>query len=405
MSVLRSIAPSQVGQGRGRLVGDGDISARLQSALNQDPHAVREKLARLWDTASVGDTLPIVLHGTRQVGLDTLSTLRRFGREPIAFTDNNPSLWHKEVEGIEVLPPQDAANGLGKTAVFVAALFHPSVVMDQLHGLGCDHVAPWTWLYHGHPEMFLPYWGLAGPEQLLGQADRLLSLLPHWGDEASRALFAEQVLWRLSLSSSCLSEPSPVEELYFAPDVVRLGDEEVFVDCGAYDGDSFRSFLSASEGRFRHAHLVEADPTTACRLADNVSRLETSLRQRTTVHSVALGSEPGSVSFEITGTMASRASQEGSSLVACTPLDDLLAEEPWPTFVKTDVEAAELELLAGARRTLERASATWAMMTYHRMSHLWEIPETFVATGDYDIYLRRYSEDCWETCLYALPRT
>jgi hypothetical protein len=41
---------------------------------------------------------------------------------------------------------------------------------------------------------------------------------------------------------------------------------------------------------------------------------------------------------------------------------------------------------------------------YHRSQHLWEIPSQIHSiSGDYDIFLRRYAEDCWELVCYAVP--
>ena len=41
---------------------------------------------------------------------------------------------------------------------------------------------------------------------------------------------------------------------------VRIGDNEVFVDCGAYDGDTVRAIHDDTCGRYRHIHAFELDP-------------------------------------------------------------------------------------------------------------------------------------------------
>ena len=88
----------------------------------------------------------IILCGAGGMGRRALASLRKFGVEPLAFTDNNASLWGKTVEGVPVLSPQDAASRYGATAAFVvvtwSGLGHDR--MDQriafLRNLGCDVV-------------------------------------------------------------------------------------------------------------------------------------------------------------------------------------------------------------------------------------------------------------------------
>ncbi len=75
-----------------------------------------------------------------------------------------------------------------------------------------------------------------------------------------------------------------------------------------------------------------------------------------------------------------------------------------PTFVKMDIEGAELDALQGARETITRHAPVLAICLYHRPDHLWEVPLYLKGLRpDYRLYLRRYGEDCWEQVLYAVP--
>jgi hypothetical protein len=70
-----------------------------------------------------------------------------------------------------------------------------------------------------------------------------------------------------------------------------------------------------------------------------------------------------------------------------------------------DVEGAELEALAGASELLRRHHPVLAICTYHRSVHLWQIPNLIRSiTPDYQIFLRRYGEECWEGVCYAIPK-
>src|ERR1035438_5702443 len=60
----------------------------------------REQAA--FDLAAEDGTGSLVLFGAGNLGRKTLAGLRNVGIEPVAFTDSNPGVWYKLVEGGEV---------------------------------------------------------------------------------------------------------------------------------------------------------------------------------------------------------------------------------------------------------------------------------------------------------------
>ena len=88
-----------------------------------------------------------------------------------------------------------------------------------------------------------------------------------------------------------------------------------------------------------------------------------------------------------------------------TSLDTLLYDEPnRPTFIKMDIEGAELEALEGARKIIERDKPKLAISCYHGMpnKHLWEIPY-WIKTNfpDYRLHIRQHA-GFNETVCYAV---
>jgi hypothetical protein len=54
--------------------------------------------------------------------------------------------------------------------------------------------------------------------------------------------------------------------------------------------------------------------------------------------------------------------------------------------------------------TIRKARPILAVCAYHKCEHLWEIPLLIHdILPDYEISLRRYAEECWETVYYAIP--
>jgi hypothetical protein len=58
--------------------------------------------------------------------------------------------------------------------------------------------------------------------------------------------------------------------------------------------------------------------------------------------------------------------------VACSPIDDILADNRL-TFIKMDIEGAELDALYGARNTIKKSLPILVISTYHLPDHLWHV--------------------------------
>lgn len=61
---------------------------------------------------------------------------------------------------------------------------------------------------------------------------------------------------------------------YFDKEVLTLSDDEVFIDCGAYTGDTIASFLKSTNGKFKHIYSYEPEQNSFEILKDYVDVLE-----------------------------------------------------------------------------------------------------------------------------------
>lgn len=88
--------------------------------------------------------------------------------------------------------------------------------------------------------------------------------------------------------------------------------------------------------------------------------------------------------------------------VPVAAIDDVAGGEK-VTFIKMDVEGAELEALKGARKTIEKHHPRLAISIYHKPEDIWEIPAYILSlSGDYRLYIRHYQFSKNETILYAV---
>jgi FkbM family methyltransferase len=322
--------------------------------------------------------------------------------EPLTFADNNQRLWGKQVEGLRVISPEEAARQYGDSSCFVVTVYNGSSGRRQLAELGCRCVVPFAPLFWRYAEEFIPGSCLNLPHELRGLDDHIRQAYALLSDERSRQELVGQLRWRYWGDPRDLPLPDDSADTYFPFDLLEPSSAEVFVDCGGFDGDTLLRFGRRWGGTFRHAVALEPDPENRCALADQVVRA--GMTDQVTVFPYAVGEQSGQISFASTGSVTSqRVMDDSAPRIECRRLDDI-AWPQTPTYIKMDIEGAEPDALCGASRLLSTAHPVLAICTYHSSLHLWQIPNLIHSIcPDYRLFLRRYAEDCWEGVCYAIP--
>jgi FkbM family methyltransferase len=346
----------------------------------------------------------VVILGCGYLGMFTLEGATRAGLKVLAFADNNQSNWGRRIAGIEVMSPQEAVNKYNDDAFFVAAVYNGTAPRKQLAELNCKRIVPYPlffWRFSQH----MPFEDrLELPNRVIEDPKAIHAGYAHLSDAKSRIEFAAQIQWRCSLDYDCLPKADPPAEMYYAPDLVFLNEREVLADCGAFDGDSIHMFLESTHGRFRHIYAIEPDTKNLAALNKYLGALAGDVAQRISVLPFGLSDRDEVVSFDASGTVGSRVvADAGSDSIQCRRLDDIL-DGPQPTLIKMDIEGAEPRAIPGAAATIRDSRPILAICAYHKCEHLWTLPVLIKnALPEYEIFLRRYAEECWETVYYAIP--
>ena len=353
----------------------------------------------------VGDgTGGVVIFGCGQLGTFALDGATRAGLKVLAFADNNQTNWSRRIAGIKVMSPQEAVHRYNDEAFFVVAVYNGTAPRKQLAELNCRRIWP-------YPLFFWRFWQhmpfedrLELPDRVIEDPKAIRAGYAHLSDAKSRIEFAAQIQWRCSLDYDCLPKADPPAEMYYAPDLVSLSAQEVLADCGAFDGDSIRVFLESAGGRFRHIYAIEPDTKNLVALDKYLASLPSDVSQRISVLNFGLSDRDEVVSFDASGTVGSRVvAGAGSDSIQCRLLDEIL-DGPQPTLIKMDIEGAEPRAILGAAATIRASRPILAICAYHRCEHLWTLPALIKnALPEYEIFLRRYAEECWETVYYAIP--
>jgi FkbM family methyltransferase len=347
----------------------------------------------------------LILFGAGPLGRSTLRGLQTIGIKPVGFSDNNPKLWNQRVDGIEVLPPDEAVDKYGSRAAFVVTIYNGSSARNQLQNLGCRTVVPFAALFWRYSAAFIPKSGLGLPRDILECRSEIEACNAILADDLSRRELCEQIVWRCTLDYTELSPHSNFAQMHFDPSVFLPMKDEVLVDCGAFDGDSVRSFLEQRHGQFSRIFALEPDPSNRAALGKAREVLPSGIRERMVISPYAVGNCSGRVGFRATGDVASEVEEIADQTVELRTLDALISE--WhvaPTHIKLDIEGSEPDALDGATDTLNKHMPVLSVCLYHRCEHLWQIPLLIKRLmPDYKLFIRRYAEECWELVCYAVP--
>lgn len=224
-------------------------------------------------------------------------------------------------------------------------------------------------------------------------------------DSLSQALYLA-ILRRYLFSSDALIPYDAPYEQYFAP-VYRHLDDEVFIDCGAYDGDTLKEYLRRKNGApFRQYIAFEPDGANFAKLTEYQSGLPCEIASRLLLLNKGVSDAEKTLRFASGAGSDSWIDENGDQEIACMAIDDLLdnaSGRTVPTFIKMDLQGHEAFALYGARGCIAEHAPVLAISVYHFVQDLWELPLLIKKfNSDYKFYLRGYRPEEEYIC-YAVP--
>ena len=188
---------------------------------------------------------------------------------------------------------------------------------------------------------------------------------------------------------------------YFQP-----GDNEVFVDCGCFDGATCFNFAGwcGSKG-FDHIYSFEADPKNYEKSKELLAPLgKCELFPYGTSDcskKVYFSSDAFETSSIISREEAEKRNFEGVTEIETVALDSILAGKR-VTFIKMDIEGAEYEALMGAKNLIMENRPRMAISVYHKFEDFVTLADLVLQMHpDYHISYRHYGFDDLETVMYV----
>lgn len=235
-------------------------------------------------------------------------------------------------------------------------------------------------------------------------------------DEQSRETYANLILYRMGLEQQNVQLVD--RDAYFGlPEFYIWTDkaqQEVFVDCGAYVGDTIEQYLAFRLGACRKIVAFEPSERTFSALTARTERLkkEWALSDgQIQLVMAGIGEKSCRLAekeeeFEQTDMRASSVkmfdrTEVNSGGIRICSIDEFFANEP-VTFLKADIEGFEMPMLCGAERTIKRDHPKLAVCIYHSPVDMYQIALKIKnICPDYHFKVRQHSYSHLETVLYA----
>jgi len=234
---------------------------------------------------------------------------------------------------------------------------------------------------------------LIGTPNVKYQCEILACLVQRYGIPAHKILFTPQL-------QAC------IEEMYSLYPFFKYHEDEVFVDCGCLDGESSLQFIesinnirASGDGIPCVAKIFAFEPyenfyKDCCEKLSHVPGA--------TVINKGVWDKEETLRF-VVNDLSGWISEKGDVVINTCTLDEELAGEK-VTFIKMDIEGAEMNALKGAEKLIRANRPKLAICLYHKAEDILTIPE-FILNLDlgYKLYIRHQAMNKYQTILYASP--
>ncbi len=188
---------------------------------------------------------------------------------------------------------------------------------------------------------------------------------------------------------------------YFDLDLIPEFDDKVFVDVGAYVGDSALDFINSYK-KYKKIYCYEVTPESMSSLKNLLGGYENIIYLKKAV------SDCNRISYfktEAIDASINKLSSDGQFEVETVSLDSDILEKV--DMIKMDIEGEEFNALMGCKNHIINDNPILLISVYHNNEDLWKLPKLiYEFNSNYNFYLRNYGSNIFPTeiVLIAVPK-
>ena len=343
------------------------------------------------ETKRLLSSKPLILYGAGVVGASADRVLKHYGIEALCFCDKNKK-GTDESTGLRIISPKTLISEHPDANIIICSVNYAEEIKRDLEKLGVSENRIFSRNFLNLHEMIL-----SDIQPHFSGYERVYDL---YADDQSRHILLMRIMGYLT--SSPLTS-SPLTSQYFDSEFISLSEKEIFVDAGMYIGDTADQFFRYVNNKYKAYYGFEPD-------SDNYNKANISLLEQPNVTTINKGLWNCDTQLYFSGNLSSSSKIENVSTgnrygnsVNVTALDIYFKDKALPTFIKMDIEGAELEALKGAQSIIRRYKPKLAICAYHKPEDVYTIPELINSyRNDYVFYLRHYTNSIYETVFYAI---
>ena len=243
------------------------------------------------------------------------------------------------------------------------------------------------------PEVPVISGGLFCEEYYNSNKARFDAVYERLADDLSRKTYENLIKYKLSGKIEYLLDCEVDRDEPFDT-ILNLSANEIFVDLGAYTGDTVLGFVDRVK-TYEKIFAVEPDSKNFRKLKINTENLG-----NIECFNVGIGDFCGKASFSMSGGRNSK-KEKGTTEIEFKTVDSIVGNSK-VTYIKMDVEGEEENAILGARNTILNHKPKMLVSAYHKTDDLIKLPETvFSVRNDYKLYIRHQrSLPAWDTEFY-----
>ena len=339
---------------------------------------------------------PVILFGASLCGSEYMRLLEKNGIDVYCFVDDDEEKQKKFFCGKQVVSVKalkSLLNSQEKVYDVVISSYGPDKLYRRLMEVMPEyseriHVVDF-YLYENGLDYFRYF---TEHKDEVQKAQTLLS------DDKSRSVFKNLLQYKISRNRYLIEEIQDDTSLqYFDETIMCFSDEEIFLDLGAYNGDTIAAFVKATNNCYKKIIAIEPDKENYNKLLLNVKKLP-----NVECHLCGVSEKDGMVHFRSDALWTSAVDENGSESITVCSVDSL-TDGNRITFLKADIEGLETSMILGAKETITRYKPKLAIAVYHRKEDIFRLINMINEYNrDYKFYLRHYTEMPIDTVLYAV---
>lgn len=307
-------------------------------------------------------------------------------------------------EKLYIIPPSELRTKVGLDCTIIIASSAYDIIKKQLISLGFSETQIFLFNF---AFMDLQY---TDKEFIWNHIIDFQRAFDRMNDEKSRKIFINILNYKITKDVSYLTDLQAYvddeKQQYFPRDLFEFCENEIFLDIGAYNGDTLKVFNSVYQGNWSKYFGFEADERVYKRLLDYIS--DKGLGNKANIYNLAAWDTEATLYFDENPGSSFMCEGEKSKKckVKAKRIDDVLGQEKI-SFIKMDIEGSEKNAINGMEKLIMKNIPILAVCVYHCRDDFYAITDLLerICPEKYTYYLRQYRFTPTETVCYAIPKT